>query len=78
MLEPSHTFHSNSKIGLHDYLARDIFIQHICRALLLLGGVHPSDPTFNELVEKPMLNVPILTQLGVGSVDMLLHITFAT
>jgi hypothetical protein len=31
---------------------------------LLLRSVHPSDPTFNELVDKPILNVPIFTQLG--------------
>jgi len=31
---------------------------------LLLQNVHPSDPTFNELVNKPILNVPIFTQLG--------------
>jgi hypothetical protein len=24
--EPSHTFHFDSKIGVHEYLARDIFI----------------------------------------------------
>jgi hypothetical protein len=28
---------------------------------LLLQGVHPSDFTFNELVEKLVLNVPIFT-----------------
>jgi hypothetical protein len=56
VLEPSHTFHFDSKIEIHN-----IFIQRICGALLLLQGVHPSDLTFNELVEKLVLNVPIFT-----------------
>jgi hypothetical protein len=64
VLEPSHTFHVEVKIGVHAYSTRDIFIQRIYGALLLLQGVHPSDPTFNELVEKPMLNVPIFTHVG--------------
>jgi hypothetical protein len=61
VLEPSHTFHLDSKIGVHDYSACDIFIEWIHGALLLLRGVHPIDHTFNELVEKPMLNFPIFT-----------------
>jgi hypothetical protein len=37
MLELSHTFHFDSKIGVHDYSVCDIFISQIsCRALLLL------------------------------------------
>ncbi len=61
VLEPSHTFHFDFKIGVHDYSTCDIFIPQIHGALLLLRGVHPNDLTFNELVEKPMLNVPIFT-----------------
>jgi len=64
VLELSHTFHYDSKIGVHDYLTCDIFIQQVCGALMLLWGVHLGDPTFNELVEKPVLNVPILIQVG--------------
>jgi hypothetical protein len=64
MLEFSHTFHFDSKIGVHDYSTCDIFSWRIRGALLLLRGVHPGDPTFNELVEKPMLNVPIFTHVG--------------
>jgi hypothetical protein len=65
VLEPSHTCHFNFKIGLHDYLVCEIFIHRIsCGALLLLQGVHLGDTTFNELVEKPVLNVPIFTQVG--------------
>ncbi len=65
VLEPSHTFHFDSKIGVHDYLVCDIFIWRIsCGALLLLRHVHPSDTAFFELVEKPVLNVPIFTQVG--------------
>jgi len=30
----------------------------------LLLDVHLGDPTFNGLVEKPMLNVPNFTQVG--------------
>jgi hypothetical protein len=63
-LEPFHTFQFNSKIGVHDYSTPDIFIQQICRALLLLQGVHHGDLTFNELVEKLVLNVPIFTHVG--------------
>jgi hypothetical protein len=63
MLEPSHTFHFDSKIGVYDYSTRDIFIQQICWALLL-QGVQLSDFTLNELVEKLMLNVPIFTRVG--------------
>jgi hypothetical protein len=61
VLEPSHTFHFDSKIGVHDYSTHDIFIRQICGALLLLQGVHLGDHTFNELVEKLVLNVPIFT-----------------
>jgi hypothetical protein len=64
VLEPFHTFHFNSKIGVHDYLAHDIFIQQIFGALLLLQGVYHGDLTFNEWVEKLMLNVPIFTHVG--------------
>ncbi len=35
VLEPSHTFHFDSKIGVHDHLVREIFIRQICGALLL-------------------------------------------
>jgi hypothetical protein len=76
VLEPSHTFHFDSKIWVHGYSTCDIFIQRICGALL--QGVQPSDPTFNELAEKLVLNVPIFTHVGSwGNVDMLFHITFA-
>ncbi len=75
VLEPSHSFHFDSKIGVHDYSTHDIFIRQTHGALLLLQGVHIGDHTFNELVGKLVLNVPIFTQLG--SVDMLLHISFA-
>jgi hypothetical protein len=76
VLEPSHTFHFDYKIGVHDYSIRDIFFRQICGALLLLQDVHFGDPTFSGLVEKLVLNVPNFTQVGSGSVDMLLHITF--
>jgi hypothetical protein len=33
-------------------------------AFFLLQGVQPSDPTFNDMVKKPVLNVPIFTQVG--------------
>jgi hypothetical protein len=36
VLEPSHTFHFDSKIGVHDYSIYDIFIWRMCGALLLL------------------------------------------
>ncbi len=36
VLEPSHTFHFDSKIGVHDYSIHDIFIRQIHGALLLL------------------------------------------
>jgi hypothetical protein len=49
VLKPSHTLHFDSKIGVHDYLTCDIFIWWI-RGALLLQGVQPSDPTFNNLV----------------------------
>jgi hypothetical protein len=61
VLEPSHTFHFDFKIGVHGFSTCDIFIPWIHGALLLLRGVHPSDPTFNELVEKPMSNVLLCT-----------------
>jgi len=64
VLEPSHTFHFDFKIGVHDYSTCDIFIRQICGALLLLQGVYPSDLTFNEPVEKLVLNLPIFTHVG--------------
>jgi hypothetical protein len=33
--KPSHTFHFDSKIEIHDYLICDIFIRWVCGALLL-------------------------------------------
>jgi hypothetical protein len=75
VLKPWHTFHFDFKLEVHDYLVCDIFIRWIRGALLLLWGVHLSDPTFNELVQCWMS--PSLHMLGVGNVDMLFHITFA-
>jgi hypothetical protein len=66
MLELSHTFHFDSKIGVHYHLVYDIFIQRIYGALLILQSVHPGVFTFYELVEKLMLIV-----------FMLSHTTFA-
>ncbi len=75
VLKTSHTFHFDSKIEIHDYLVCDIFNRRIRGALLLLWGVHPSDPPINELVQCWMS--PSWHRLGIGSVDMLFHITFA-
>ncbi len=61
---PTPFIFTSIKIKVHNYLICNIFMQWIYGALFLLRSVHPSDPTFNELVDKPILNVPIFTQLG--------------
>jgi len=60
VLELVHTFHVDSKLGIHDYLVRDILIQQICKALLLFKGVHHV-LAFDELVGSSILNVPTFT-----------------